>query len=207
MKKRKLKSFKSKRQMNFMTVFLLLDLMIFLVAFRTSNASYTSKAIGQAEMNVALYAFNYSGLNDDTINIELGDISPGESKTYKFSVSNQNENGDIADTDILYTLKMITTNNLGLEYSLVKGSSNSSNASSNELVTKDGVVSPDAFGTEFVYYTFPDTCMKYGELTEDDYTLTVSLPSDYPNTKQDLVESIKIQMVSKQVIDGEKCGV
>jgi len=206
MKKRKIKNFKTKKRMNFMIVFLLLDLMIFLVAFRTSNASYTSKAIGQTEMNVALYAFSYSGLNDDTINIELGDIAPGESKTYKFTVSNQNVSGDIADTDILYTLKMITTNNLGLEYSLVKGSSNSSNADENELITEDGVLSTDAFGTEFVYYTFPDVCMKYGELLEDNYTLTVTLPSNYPNSKQDLVESIKIQLVSKQVIDGEKCG-
>ena len=51
--------------------------------------------------------------------------------------------------------------------------------------------------------------MQYGSSTPlvDEYELYVTFPDTYKESKyQDMVESIKIQLVSKQLVAGESCG-
>ena len=112
-----MRRFKTKKNMNFLSVFLILDVLLAFTMLKTSSASYTSTVDGVAEMDVALYAFNYSGLkdlNNNSYEFDLGEIKPGEQKKYKFSVSNANEEGTISDTSLIYNLKIISTNNLDL---------------------------------------------------------------------------------------------
>ena len=59
-----MRRFKTKKNMNFLSVFLILDVLLAFTMLKTSSASYTSTVDGVAEMDVALYAFNYSGLKD-----------------------------------------------------------------------------------------------------------------------------------------------
>ena len=48
------KSFKQKKRINFLSVFLILDILVLFTMFRTSNATYTSNALGSSAMEVAL---------------------------------------------------------------------------------------------------------------------------------------------------------
>lgn len=216
--------FLSKKKTNFLLVFLILDLIVLFTIFDPSNASYVSEAISTADMEVALYAFSYDGMSEmdkdgnlvtESVDINLGNISPGDTKYYKFDVYNYLEDevtGDtfLSETSISYELKIIATTNLPLTYelylnqtpfsssssSLIGGTSPSSNA---ELIT-------DGFGTFYKVFPIDERCFKLDttELKKDEYTLVVSFPKEYSDVLyQDIIESIKIQLESRQVLPGD----
>lgn len=216
----KLRRFKNRRTMNFLTIFLILDIFIMAVFFKTSSATYVSEAFSTTEMDVALYAFNFSGVDDvenenaefnaqETLDINLGDIGPGETKYYKFRVYNTDNEGNVADTNISYALKIITTTNIRLDYDLYYNQ-NASSANAVSLIDDnqlDNQIMKDSYGTYFRVFTVPDKCFKYGKEKYDEYTLKVTFPKDYSSSEyQDLVESIKIQLLSKQVLNEDNIG-
>lgn len=218
------RKFQVQKRTNFLFVFLVLDLFALLTIFNPSNASYVSEALGTAEMEVALYAFSYNNLSEydkddnlvsDSVDINLGVIKPGDTKYYKFDVYNYLEDavsGDIfsSETSISYALKIITTTNLPLTYKLYLNqtpfSSSSSDliggtdpSSNSELIT-------DGFGTFYKVFPIDERCFKLDteELKMDRYTLVVEFPEEYSEVMyQDLIESIKIQLESKQVLPGD----
>lgn len=218
------RKFQVQKRTNFLFVFLILDLFVLLTIFNPSNASYVSEALGTAEMEVALYAFSYNNLSEydkddnlvsDSVDINLGVIKPGDTKYYKFDVYNYLEDavsGDTfsSETSISYELKIITTTNLPLTYKLYLNqtpfSSSSSdliggtNPSSNDELITDG------FGTFYKVFPIDERCFKLDtdELKMDRYTLVVEFPEEYSEIiYQDLIESIKIQLESKQVLPGD----
>lgn len=218
------RKFQVQKRTNFLFVFLVLDLFVLLTIFNPSNASYVSEALGTAEMEVALYAFSYNNLSEydkddnlvsDSVDINLGVIKPGDTKYYKFDVYNYLEDavsGDTfsSETSISYELKIITTTNLPLTYKLYLNqtpfSSSSSDliggtdpSSNKELIT-------DGFGTFYKVFPIDERCFKLDteELKMDRYTLVVEFPEEYSEVVyQDLIESIKIQLESKQVLPGD----
>ena len=218
------RKFQVQKRTNFLFVFLVLDLFVLLTIFNPSNASYVSEALGTAEMEVALYAFSYNNLSEydkddnlvsDSVDINLGVIKPGDTKYYKFDVYNYLEDavsGDTfsSETSISYELKIITTTNLPLTYKLYLNqtpfSSSSSDliggtdpSSNRELIT-------DGFGTFYKVFPIDERCFKLDteELKMDRYTLVVEFPEEYSEVVyQDLIESIKIQLESKQVLPGD----
>ena len=199
-----MKRFTKKSRMNFLTVFLFLDVLLVFTLIRPSSASYVSKSVGTAEMNVALYAFSYGGMKEDgtseqIIEFNLGDIKPGDTKTFKFSVSNTNEEGTLTDTSLRYSLKLITTNNLGLQYKLYKN---------NTELSYDYGVSSDRYETNFRYFAYPVVCMNYSSEIVDNYKLEVTLPkNEYMSSiYQDMIESIKLQLVSEQMDSNHTCN-
>jgi hypothetical protein len=213
----------NKKTINFLTTFLLLDLIGVFAIFKTSNATYISEAIATSEMEVALYAFRYEGVDEisgvdggtviDSVDIKFGDISPGETKYYKFNVYNylmdEDGNEKLTETSISYDLKLITTTNLPLVYSLYLNQSPfSSNASS--LIDSTGStdtadIITDGFGTFYKVFPVSTKCFKLGTtLKYDQYTLAIHFPSQFSSVVyQDLIESIKIQLESKQVLPGD----
>lgn len=220
-----MKKFVDKKKVNFLTIFLILDLFTILTIFRTSNATYTSEALGTSEMEVALYAFRYEGVTEldgidggtvlDTVDINLGDISPGETKYYKFNVYNylineEDNTEKVSETSISYKLKIITTTNLPLTYSLYVNQSPFSSRASNIIGNTDNGntsdIITDGYGTYYKVFPVPEKCFKLNteELKYDQYTLVVNFPAEYSNVLyQDLIESIKIQIESKQVLPGD----
>ncbi|MBQ4030894.1 MAG: hypothetical protein II625_03980 [Bacilli bacterium] len=210
--------FNNKRGLNFISVFLLADLLLIFGLLKTSNAIYVSDAIGEAPLDVALYAFNYDGLYDTSsgtdetaLDINLGDIAPGAEKLYRFKVTNKviNDEGDdvVSDTNIIYRLKVITTTNINLKYSLYYNQ-NPRTAGATDLFKRNnqdiGVYATDGWGTWFKHYAIDAKCLKKEVLKEDEYYLKVEFPEDYKSyLYQDMVESIKIQLESKQVIAGD----
>ena len=219
------KRYASARQLNFVLVFLFLDLFVIFGLLRTSNASYTSTAIGDAAMEVALYAVRYTGMNeatgvtasdttsDQTLDINLGDVKPGDTKYYKFKIYNTDENGTRSDTNVSYELKIIVTTNIDLEYSLYYNEHPESTNAAN-LLTSSQVSSGyerDDWGTWFRTYVVNERCMNYRADKIDEYTLKVVFPQNLKSSAyQDLVESIKVQLKTKQVLPGDpiesSCG-
>lgn len=211
-----MRKMRNRKRLNVISVFLVFDILIIFSIFRISNASYSSEAVGSAEMEVALYAFRYGGIqnvgsmdgemNNETIDINLGDILPGETKYYKFRIYNTDENDVKADTDIAYDLKIITTTNIDLEYELYMNQSVYS-SSARDLLDDTGFlgqVGTDEWGTYFKTFVVPQRCFKFDAKKYDEYTLKVTFPEMLKSTDyQDLIESVKIQMVSKQVFEDD----
>ena len=210
--------FNNKRSINFISVFLVVDLLLIFGLLKTSSAIYVSDAVGEAPMDVALYAFNYDGLYDITsgssetpLDIALGSVKPGDIKYYSFKVTNRVINDEdeevTADTNIIYKLKVITTTNMDLKYSLYYEQDPRSTSATNLFMNGGndiGVYAMDGWGTWFKHYAIPAKCLKKENVEIDDYILKVEFPSDYNEAKyQDMVESIKIQLESKQVVTGD----
>ncbi len=208
-----------KKKIDFIIIFLVLDFIAILTMFQTSNASYESKAVGKAAMDVALYAFRYEGMNEldgvdgnvtnQSLSVDLGNIKPGETKYYKFNVYNTDEKGTVADTNISYKLKLITTTNLQLYYKLYLNENRLSANASNLLTGTDvseSIIS-DGYGTFFNVFALTEKCFKYGAEKVDQYTLEVTFPNEYSTSDyQDMVESIKIQLESRQVLPGDNAA-
>lgn len=210
--------FNSKRSLNFISVFLVLDLFLIFGLLRTSNAVYYSTAVGEAPMDVALYAINYDGLydvtsgsNETALDINLGDIQPGETKLYSFKITNKmlNDAGVMvkSDTNISYRLKVIVTTNINLKYSLYYNQDPRASGAVDLFRTSgvdNGQYATDSWGSIFKHYTVDTKCMVKDNFVEDAYILKVEFPDDYLDYHyQDLVESIKIQVESKQVLPGD----
>ena len=212
--------FVNKKRINFLTVFLILDVFVILTMFQTAGATYSSKAIGNTEMQVALYAFTADDLVEldgvdgeeitSSFDISLGDINPGETKYYQFNIYNyltdDSGNKVSSETNISYDLKIITTTNLPLTYSLYLNqnpfSSNVSNLLDSNTYSTDIIT--DSYGTYYQVFAVDEQCFKYSTFGDDQYTLVVEFPAKYSDILyQDLIESIKIQVESKQVLPGD----
>lgn len=221
------KSFKQKKRINFLSVFLILDIFVLFTMFRTSNATYTSNAIGSSEMEVALYAFSFDKFSEvdgvytgnvlaDSVDINLGDIEPGETKYYKFKVYNyledENNNEVVGETNISYQLKIITTTNLPLRYRLYLNQSPYSSNSSSLINETDATATTDlikdGFGTYYKVFPVEEKCFKFDALKYDEYTLVVDFYDQYSDILyQDLIESIKVQVASRQVVPGDNADI
>lgn len=191
-----MRRFKRRKKLNIISIFLVIDVFILFAMFNISHASYTAEAVSYAEMEVALYAFRSEITKEDAsqvVNLELDDIQPGDTKEFKINVYNYTKNEFTSDTDIIYDLKVITTTNINLEYELYLNESYETNYAS-EIYEKT-----DEWGTTYNYILGPDRYFSYELKGHDTYILKVTFPARYDDSKyQDLIESIKVQLVSRQ---------
>lgn len=210
--------FLNKTHINMLTIFLILDLFLIFGLLRSSNAIYTSTATSDSAMEVALYAFRYGGLDEvdgtsanpsvleQSLDVNLGSIKPGDVKYYNFKVYNTDESGIVSDTNISYELKIIVTTNIQLEYELYYNQSSQS-AHASSLISNSDIsdqIETDEWGTYFRTFAVDEKCFRYGQEKYDSYTLKVTYPSNFNSSAyQDLIESIKIQLKSKQVLPGD----
>lgn len=206
-------------KLNVITVFLIFDIVLTVLMFKTSNATYTSTAVSKAEMDVALYAFRHGGMEQvedentasgESIDINMGDLYPGESKYYKFRVYNTDQNGTRTDTSVAYDLKIITTTNVGYKYELFYNQSPlSTNATSiiNSDVANSYTTMTDDYGTYYQVFTVDQKCFGFKNDVFDEYTLKVTFDESsgkfLNSSYQDLIESIKIQFETKQVLPAD----
>ncbi len=97
---------------NFKIIFkILIILVIGLFCLNLALSRYSSSFSKVGAVSVAKYTLNQSGT------IDLRMIAPGETVTYNFEVSNQKD-GMIAEVAQDYNIKIVTTNNLPLKFSL-----------------------------------------------------------------------------------------
>lgn len=200
-----MKKFNRRKKLNIISIFLVIDVLVLFAMFNISHASYTAQAVSNAEMEVALYAFRSDMLDKNDMQVDslnLGDMEPGETKEFKINVYNYKKNGATSDTDIIYDLKVITTTNINLEYELYLNESYEENYAS-EIYKKT-----DDWGTTYNYILGPDRYFNYGVEMHDTYTLKITFPERYDDSRyQDLMESIKIQLVSRQAFSDENASM
>lgn len=210
-----MKKYKDRKGINLLTLFLVIDLLAVFAIFKTSGAVYQSEAIGQTDLQVAFYAFNTTGLFDESKNeqifnkesetLDLGDIGPGDTRVYKFKIFNTDDLGNVADTNLSYDLKIISTTNIPFEYELYYNENvYSKNAS--DLLQGDKVedtIQKDEWGTYFRTIAVPEKCFAHSNKLYDYYYLKITMPENYDPGYQDLIESIKLQLTSRQVLSSD----
>lgn len=201
---------------------LLVAITIVLIVYRIlcdSFSLFESQANSDNNIDIAFFLVNdrYSISKEDgsyeyTKRVNITDLKPGDSKTYKIWISNYaflNENEDsielfeensegkkkvIADTNIEYTLKIRATTNLPLEYKL---------GSKEENVKKD--ITPEVGGIYF-YNIFTvenrKLTIENAEGEQDTYELEITFPEEYKDAKyQDIIEYIEVSIDAKQIVE------
>lgn len=192
----------NKRKYTFLAVFLIADILLILTIFKSSNARFVSEAKSGTELNVALYAISLEGKMNDgsSMNIQMDNLEPdGKTRYYYFNVYNTNENGVVTNTDISYYLKFVSTTNIPLEYHVYEGlCTQEKNAIITDVTSTDGSSSDAFFRTMITEKrTFGHT-----EKESNSYCLAVNFPKKYNTYNyQNLIESIQVRVISKQIMD------
>ena len=181
---------------------MLVSFFVIFAIIRTSNARYSSTATSATQLDVALYALR----EDNDLNILLDTLVPrDEPYVYTFSVINS-DGTNITDAALVYDLKIIATTNIPLEYKLCMNVANEAtckNSSTPNAINVD-MTTRDEDGTYF--RTMTTTRQEFGFEQEEhnDYILLVYFPSTYDSSQyQDLVESIQINVDSKQKLESD----
>ena len=171
---------------------------------RTSKAKYVSTATSVTQLDVALYALREN--NDLTLLLDTL-VPRTEPYSYMFSIDNT-DGTNVTDTAIIYDLKLIATTNIPLTYKLCMGNSQISVATCKNNSTPNAinhnVVARDEDGTFFRTMTTTRQEFGYSSLQTKYYTLLVYFPTTYNSSDyQDLVESIQINVDSKQKLESD----
>lgn len=176
-------------------VILVLCLLILIRIFVLTLSSYESKAESDANIDLAFYV-----LNEDyqSMNINLDNIFPSDdSYIYTFTISNEKD-GNRADTNLEYDLKIRTTTNLPLEYKLYKNQ-DYNDIDAQSIIINDNI-EKDASGTYFRTMETPIEKFYYDTKGENIYYLVVDFPSQYNSEDyQNIVEGIEISVKSHQI--------
>ena len=159
-------------------------------------SKYQSTGSGVINSNIAFYL-----LKDGYYvqNVKLSDVDLNESPyVVNFSVTNRKDN-KVSDVDIEYVVKVITTTNLPFTYELYE---NENYENGTNLISSSNTdVSLDSDGTYFQTFTLNSENLYYNNPKVNNYTLLVNY-GDLTDAKyQDIVESVRIVVDSKQIIE------
>lgn len=177
-------------------------IMVFILLFVITPITYSkffSKAKGSADVDTAFYILNADYYS---IDISLDDIVPSdEVYTYDFAILN-NDGKNRVETNMEYTLEIVTTTNLPLSYSLYKNQKYTDNDSVN--IIKSDVIARDSDMEDATYFRTLSTDKEvfgYKKDEENIYQLVISFPLEYSSYDYEgIVEGIKINIESKQII-------
>lgn len=180
------------------SLFVLVVLIIIaIVPFTISK--YETITGGNINSNIAFYLFQ-----DDyvvkSVNLSNVDFSKGF-YVLNFTVSNQKDTR-VSDVDINYVLKVITTTNLPFSYELYENENYENDNATNLINNSNTVVEQDDDGTYFQTFTLNEEELLYKSPKVNSYTLVINFLDYYNSDRyQDMVESIRIVIDSKQIIE------
>ena len=194
---RERKALRTKKRLRFMLMVLVLFL-AYKVLFN-SYSLYESQAKSNADVDVAFYI-----INDEyqTTTLALNKMLPGDpAQSITFSVANYEEleggGVHLTETDMDYTLKIRTTTNLPLTYSLYKlNEDNTVNKITDLTAVRDGC-------DTFFYPLYEETGrFTFEDLQMNTYRLDIEFPSIYKDVKySNIIEAIEISIDGRQVIE------
>lgn len=177
----------------------LLILFIIIAIIPLTISKYETVTNGNINSNIAFYLFNDS-YQTENVTLSNVDFTRGY-YVVNFSVSNQ-KGTKVSDVDISYILKVVTTTNLPFEYELYENEDYNDNGATNLISSSNTDVSRDEDGTYFQTFTLNEETLLYNSPSANQYTLVVYFGDYYNNAKyQDMVESVRIIIDSKQIID------
>ena len=177
----------------------LIAFLVMIILFPMALSKYETTATGNINSNIAFY-LNKTGYQ--TNNIKLTELKPSPNPyVYTFTVGNQ-DGTKISEVDIEYTVKIVTTTNLPLRYLLYENEDYQSNSSTNLVTSNNTVTAADDDGTYFKTISLNQEQLLYTVPKTNNYTLVIYYDETDKSSKyQDTIESIRIIVDSRQIID------
>ena len=179
----------------------LLPTMIFIIVICILAASRITQARYETDTNARVLpsiAFFVVGLESQNKQIKLESIVPRtEPYLYSFEVSNFNDSKK-ANVDLTYSIEIITTTNMPLNYKVYKGSVNG-----DEIVDED-FITTDENGVYYRHFKIDGVSeMDYQERVTNTYILWVEFPLQYKNNPIDyagIIDLVDIKINAEQVV-------
>ena len=179
-------------------LFFSIILLLTLISIRTlefTQARYESNTQLSVSPSIAFFIVDVMNTSGQ---IKLDSMIPrDEPYLYSFEVSNFKD-GKRANVDLTYSIEIITTTNMPLEFKIFKGGANEINRIDSDMVTTD---------ENGVYYRHllinGVSQMPYSTNTTDTYTLWVSFPSIYkanPEIYEGIIDLVDIKINAEQVV-------
>ena len=175
--------------------FLIMGLLITFSALDFTQARYETNT----EINVSpSLAFFIVDVQSETGQIKLEEMVPREQPyLYVFNVSNFNTEKR-ANVDLTYSIEIITTTNMPLDFRIFKGAGMTTNEIDSDTTTTD------VNGVYYRHLVINDvSTMSYTTDTTDVYTLWVKFPSsnmNKPDEYQGVIDLVDIKINAEQVV-------
>lgn len=183
------------------TIITLIIIIIF-TALQITKTLARYETVGTAQKDVDV-AFWVAGSTFQTENITLSNIYPSDTPfEYTFSISNFNEAGKRAETDIEYDITIITSTYLPLSYEVVKKGTDGAETD----CTKTEQLYTDDDNTYYRQIKLETSSpnnftMDCSSNKTDTFVLKVTFPKSSANPDYaDLIEDIKINLSARQII-------
>ena len=186
-----------KRLLKSLTIILLIAIIIFAInQIRKTLAKYQTEGDAQRDVDVAFWIVDNS-FQSERILVE--DIYPRQDPfEYTFTVSNFNQEGQKAETDLEYDITITASTYLPLSYEISKDG---------VICTKDDQLYMDNDNT---YYRQIQLLAKDNDFSMDSnmnetdtLVMKITFPEEYSSNSEyaDLIEDIKIELSARQIID------
>lgn len=176
-----------KRKIKYLTAILLFVFLFY--SIKKSYARFTTQVEGElnsSSTGIQFAKFVFNGNITDTLNFEINDLMPGDTKDITFSVTNYNANGT-SDVKIVHKVTM-TSYMLPLEFNLYRN-----NAPTTNVFTCTGTIGKDCESSEYT--------MNYTSNSTINYVLRITYPSTSPaalSTFVNGIDTITIELDSWQ---------
>ncbi len=170
-------------------------LIIFISTFDFTQARYETNTEVRMEPDLAFFIAN---VESQTGQIKLEGMLPSTTPyLYRFNVSNFKEDKK-ANVDLKYSIEIITTTNMPLNYRVYKGNDLSTNHVSSESFTTD------ENGMYYHHLIINDiSTFTYNTKQTDVYTLWVEYPIEYkayPKEYAGIIDLVDIKINAEQVV-------
>lgn len=186
-----------KRLLKTLIIILLIAIIIFAInQIRKTLAKYQTEGDAQRDVDVAFWIVDNSF---QTERILVEDIYPRQEPfEYTFTVSNFNQEGQKAETDLEYDITITASTYLPLSYEISKDG---------VICTKDDQLYMDNDNT---YYRQIQLLAKDNDFSMDSninetdtLVMKITFPEEYSSNSEyaDLIEDIKIELSARQIID------
>ncbi len=178
----------------FFSILLIVTLIAF-STFRFTQARYESNIA--VNVNPSL-AFLIVDVTNQSGQIKLEGMVPrNEPYLFAFDVSNFSQTKH-ANVDLTYSIEIITTTNMPLEFKIFKGNDMEQNEIDADTTTTD------ENGVYYRHLVINDvSVMNYANDVTDTYTLWVSFPIEYKNNPDDyagIIDLVDIKISAEQVV-------
>ena len=169
-----------------------------LISIRTLNftqARYESSVVSNVSPTLAFFVV---GVESTSGQIKLAGMVPRtEPYLYSFEVSNFSGT-ERANVDLTYSIEIITTTNMPLNFRIYKGDNTTNNEVDSDTTTTD------ANGVYYRHLVINDvSTMNYNTPTTDRYTLWVEFPRSYMNYPAEyagIIDLVDIKINAEQVV-------
>ena len=180
----------------FKIMLFLLILVVGFVIIPFTISKYQADGNGLINSNIAFYLLKEGYYVES---VKLSDVDLDNSPyVLNFSVSNR-KNNKVSDVDIEYVVKVITTTNLPFTYKLYENEDYDNGT--NLISSGNTVVARDSDGTYFQTFSLNSEVLYYTNPSVNNYTLLIYF-GDLTDAKyQDVIESVRIVVDSRQVIE------